>query len=406
MYTNFAAQFAPEVALPPYGEWATPEEPEAGLSAPENLYDSQGTPLNYIQNQGGPRTFLVPRGQPAMAPVPGNPALQEQVPLRYLGLRMSTDPNTGVSANPQPQDLMRNQPSAAGLTPDTVVPNWGREVVVPLPQQEQPTQLPPPTQRQNHPGPRQLVRLPGQGDPYNSGVRPTDVMEGAQNRRMYETMDGVQQERVRRNGVDAIQGEFNAGTVGGLGTLQRLIEESGFGDQLSNFISRFQGRAPEGPGRRSAPGAEMESELRGMSNPHSELSMVDQPPENAVPTVTPTSSVRWNGAVTHVGPDQQASRAEEVAAMLRANGIRVTSVTRNNNASPGGHDQGNSIDVDPSDRIRARNLIIQYFPGLYQESFHFDGGTQHGGGVVSTGTHGHFDLGPAAAPRRARRTQR
>ena len=133
--------------------------------------------------------------------------------------------------------------------------------------------------------------------------------------------------------------------------------------------------------------------------------MVDQLPDSAVPQVTPTSSVRWNGAITQVGPDQQDGRAEEVAAMLRANNIRVTSVTRTNNASPHGHPAGNSIDVDPRDRIRARNLIIQYFPGLMQESFDIGAGETFGNGVRSTGHHGHFDLGSAAAPRR-RRTER
>lgn len=127
--------------------------------------------------------------------------------------------------------------------------------------------------------------------------------------------------------------------------------------------------------------------------------MVDQPPEGAVPIVTPTSSVRWNGVVTQVGPDQQAGRAEEVAAMLRANGIRVTSVTRTRNARGRGHPMGNSIDVDPRQRDRALELINQWYPGLAAEAFSIRAGENMGRGVRSTGNHAHIDLGPVAGPR-------
>lgn len=385
MYTNFAAQFAPEVALPPYGELDTPE-PEAGLAPPEHLYDSRGNPLNYIQSQGGPREFLVPRGQAAFAapPGPNNP----QEPVRLRGRPQQTpDYPLGPNTDPQPQDLMRNRLPPSGLVPD-----------------------------QPYQGPRARVAIPPEpvhGERVTIPIPPSPSQIAAsgsiQQRQTEDQVIGAAfDQRAMRNARDpvgGIQNEFNAGTAGGLGTLQRLIQESGFGDQLSNFISRFRGHAPDGPGRRSAPGAEMESELRGMQNPHSNLSLIDSQPDGAVPTVTPTSSVRWNGAVTQVGPDQQAGRAEEVAEMLRAHNIRVTSVTRTNNASTGGHDQGNSIDVDPRDRIRAMNLIARWYPGLASESFDIGAGERFGRNVRSTGHHGHVDLGPVARPRRTRRTQ-
>lgn len=359
MYNNFAAQYAPEVALPPYGEFDTPET-DAGLTPPEHLYDSNGNPLNYIQSQGGQREFLVPRGQQVFSAPPAPNSTQ--TPVR---LQSQTSPN---------QNLVR---------PDT---------------------------------PRATVRIPpNQSQPPVSGNTQQRAMEdqvanaafaerGMQNR----VANAAFAERAlgnARSPVDSIQNEFNAGTAGGLGTLQRLIEDSQFGGRLSDFISRLQGRPLEGPRRRGASGSLMESNLRGMSDPHDNLSFVDSEPTGAVPTVTPTSSTRWNGTVTMVPPEQQAGRAEEVAAMLRAHNIRVTSVTRTNNASRGGHDQGNSIDVDPDDRIRAMNLVARWYPGLASESFDIGAGQRFGRNVRSTGHHGHIDLGPVAGPRRTRHTQ-
>lgn len=260
MYTNFAAQFAPEVALPPYGEFDTPE-PEAGLAPPEHLYDSRGNPLNYIQTEGGPREFLVPRGQAAFAAPPGPNS--PQAPVRLRGRTQQTpDYPLGANTDPQPQDLMRPQ------QPGT---RFGQRATLPIP--------PAPVRN----GPRAVIPIP----PSPSQIAASGAI---QQRQTEDQVIGAafDQRAMRnaRNPVGSIQDEFNAGTAGGLGTLQRLIQESGFGEQLSNFISQLQGRAPDGPGRRRAPGAEMESELRGMSNPHNELSMVDTPPGNVVPTAS------------------------------------------------------------------------------------------------------------------------
>lgn len=63
MLSNFAKQYAPELALPPRrdsGTWMTAAQ--AGLPDEGNLYDTGGTPLNYIQQQGGQREFLLPQG--------------------------------------------------------------------------------------------------------------------------------------------------------------------------------------------------------------------------------------------------------------------------------------------------------------------------------------------------------
>lgn len=396
MYNDFAAQYAPEVALPPYGEFDVPET-DAGLTPPEHLYDSSGTPLNYIQNQGGQREFLVPRGQQVFSapPTPNS----TQTPMRMRGRTQQTpDYPLGPNTDTQPQNLMRpDMPRATARIPPAQ------------------SQMPPSQSLVRPDMPRATVRIPpSQSQPPASGNTQQRTMED-QVTNAALTERGMQ-DRVAnaafaeralgnaRSPVDSIQNEFNAGTAGGLGTLQRLIEDSQFGGRLSEFISRIQGRPLERPRRRSASGSLMESELRGMSDPHDNLSFVDSEPTGAVPTVTPTSSTRWNGTVTMVPPELQAGRAEEVAAMLRAHNIRVTSVTRTNNASRGGHDQGNSIDVDPQDRTRAMNLIARWYPGLASESFDIAAGQRFGRNVQSTGHHAHIDLGPVAGPRRTRHT--
>ena len=399
MYNNFAAQYAPEVALPPYGEFDTPET-DAGLTPPEHLYDSNGTPLNYIQSQGGQREFLVPRGQQVFS-APSTPnTTQAPIRLRGRGQQIPDYP-LGPNTDAQPQNLMRpDMPSATARIPPM------QSQSPPVQGQSLPYQglIRPPT-------PSATVRIPpSQSQPPVSGNTQQRTMEDqittaafAERNMQNRVADAAVAERVlpsTRSPVTSIQNEFNAGTAGGLGTLQRLIEDSQFGGRLSEFISRIQGRPLEGPRRRGASGSLMESNLRGMSDPHDNLSFVDSEPTGAVPTVTPTSSVRWNGAVTQVGPYEQTGRAEEVAAMLRAHNIRVTSVTRTNNASRGGHDQGNSIDVDPQDRIRAMNLIARWYPGLTSESFDISAGQRFGRNVRSTGHHGHIDLGPVAGPRR------
>lgn len=382
MNTSFAAQYAPEVALPSYGEWATPEQPEAGLAAPENLYDSQGNPLNYIQDQGGPRQFLVPRGQSALAPVPGNPSLQEEIPLRGRTamptpmLRGTTpqarDYPLGPNTDPQPQDLMRNgeQPTA-GLTEQPGV-RFGQRGVLPIP----------PASVRN--GPRAVIPIP----PSQSQI----VARGSiQQRQTEDQVIGAAMDqramRNARNPAGSIQDEFNAGTAGGLGTLQRLIEDQGYGEAFSNFLNRLRGHSSDGPGRRSAPGAEMESELRLMSNPHSNLSMVDTPPGEVVPTSS------------RVGRGQDYNgRAQEVYDLLVSRGIRLRpgAGVRHNNALAGGHPEGNSIDIPPGQYERAIEIIREQYPNMPLQPIFIRRGQRFRNGVVATGDHYHVDMGDAA----------
>jgi hypothetical protein len=403
MYPNFAKQYAPDVALPSYGEWDSPE-PEPGLAPPEHLYDSRGTPLNYIQQEGGAREFLVPRGQAAFAAPPGPTTPQAPVRLRGRN-QQAQDYPLGPNTDPQPQNILNPPPELVpeqrrhipevntNIQPGVITerPTHGERVIIPVPSLGPSATSRPRTTEQPTAAPSSPMQAPGtrRNTQNNATIRDPQSPGGAV------------------NSTERIQSEVNAGTAGGTNTLQRLLEEQGF--NLSNFLARFRGRAPDAPGRRSASSAATEDATRPIANPHADLSMIDSP-TNA----TPVSANRrangwnghiWNGQVSYVGPNEQVGRAEEVAAMLVANNIRVNSVYRENNAVPGGHDARNSIDVDPRDRDRAIALIGQYYPGLASESFDIEAGRRFGRDVRSTGHHGHIDLGPVAGPRRARRPQ-
>lgn len=94
-------------------------------------------------------------------------------------------------------------------------------------------------------------------------------------------------------------------------------------------------------------------------------------------------------------------RADDVAAFLRANGVRVTSTRRRRNARAGGHPEGNSIDIDPRDQALARRLLSgdnyqNQYGEMPWEIIDIPAGQDFGNGVRSTGHHAHIDLGPAA----------
>lgn len=359
MYNDFAAQYAPDVALPPYGELATPE-PEAGLAPPENLYDSRGNPLNYIQSQGGPREFLVPRGQAAFAAPPG--PTSPQIPVRLRGRTQQTpDYPLGASTDAAPQDLMRPQEQ-----PGT---SFGQRAVLPVPHI--------PTRN----GPGAIIPIPP--DPTTHGsIRQRQMEDRVAGAAMY---DRTQQNI--RNPAGSIQDEFNAGTAGGIGTLQRVLEDQGF--NISDFLDRLRGHASPSPGPRPrrAPSSNMESELRPIADPHADLSMIDNPPN-----VTPVSARHGNS------PGNYNGRAQEVYDLLTSRGIRLTpgAGVRNRNAVRGGHPDGNSIDIPPQQYEEAIAIIRERYPNMPLQPRFIRRGERFPGGVVATGDHYHVDMGDAA----------
>lgn len=375
MQNNFAAQYAPDVALPAY-EWATPDTgQEAGLDTPENLYDENGNPYNYMQVEGGQRQFLVPQGATAFRQAPGNSALQEEVQLRgrtrepVYGLRGRTpDATDGIRGRmPQtvePQDLMRRQPQA-GLDP-----------IGQLQQQLNPPS--PPVAR---------LRVPG--------VDETVTNAAIDQRRTEDRVSGAAiDERARQGALNtpgSIQDQFNAGTAGGLGTLQRLLEDQGF--DLSGLLDRLRGHAPAGPSSsdRGASGASMESPLRLRGQ------TIDTDP-NMDSRITPVSANYGNATVNNT--QGFVGRATEIEQLLRQNGVRLTrgAGVRNRNAVRGGHPEGNSVDVPPNELENAVRIIRAdpRFANIPMQPIYIRRGQRFPGGVVATGNHYHIDLGPAA----------
>lgn len=367
MQNNFAAQHAPDVALPAY-EWATPDTgQEAGLDTPDNLYDENGNPYNYMQIEGGQRQFLVPQGATAFRQVPDNPALQEEVRLRgrtrdpVSGLHGTVrEPSLDIpSRTPQtvtPQDLMRRQPPA-GLDP------YGQLL----------QQLNPPT-------------------PPVTPFRAPSVDEVVTNAAIDQrrTEDRVSAAAIDERARHIFQNQSNAGTAGGLPTLQRLLEDQGF--DLSGLLDRLRGQAPAGPSssNRSASGALEEKDLRLRS------SMIDTPPETD-PRVVQTSATYGTTRRNNQG---FVGRAAEIEQLLRQSGIRLThgAGVRNRNAVRGGHPEGNSIDVPPDQLENAVRIIRAdpRFANIPMQPIYIRRGQRFANGVVATGNHYHIDLGPAA----------
>lgn len=387
---RFLQETAPEL-----GTWITPE-PEAGITPPENLFDANGMPLPYIQDAGGPRTFRSTNGQAyaptapvqgtsAPTPAPLTPTGQAPTiarPSNHVQIPMLL---RGEPGGPSQATAGLDMPASAypddGTGPQNLLPPPGRPMgtraVLPIP--------PAPTNRVSVPSEAQ-ERVTGASNMQRS-IEDTVARQAMSDRTMQATRNTRGQSTtptpqtqgpVSRNAnphpMDTrMQDVFrNPGA-----TLRDLLEASGVTFDWAGF--------------RQAPRPQ-------------ETPVVDGRADTATVQRTSTNprTIQWNGGITEVGSDQQDGRAEEVAAMLRARGIRVTSVTRQGNARPHGHPAGNSIDVDPNDQRAAQELIHTYFPGLAVELIPVDAGQDFGNGVRSTGEHGHFDLGSAAGPRRRR----
>lgn len=385
-----------EIVEQNFGRWITPDQ-QAGITPPENLYDANGMPLPYIQDQGGPRTFRSTDGQvyAPTAPIQGTssptpapltptgqgptiarPANRVQIPMMLRGEPGGPSPATAgldmpASAYPDesqgPQNLLPPPGRSMGTRAVLPIPSAPtNRVAVPSEAQER-TTLQSNSQRTiEDTVARQAISdraLERARNPRGNSTTPTPQTQGPAPSRNNNShpMDTTFQQVIRRPGA----------------TVRDMLEAGGF--NFDWFGNRTQTPQQETP----------VTDLRGR-----------QPTTQR--TSTNTRVPQWNGQIVEVGADQQDGRAEEVAAMLRARGIRVTSVTRQGNARPHGHPAGNSIDVDPNDQRAAQELIHTYFPGLAVELIPVDAGQDFGNGVRSTGEHGHFDLGSAAGPRRRR----
>lgn len=411
MNYEFMKQVAPLIAIPPdeagdsgsQGSWITPEQ---GSNQP--LYggmDSNGErmPLPYIRDQGGPTQYYSPSGTAGLSTVgPPVPAVARSAPTPIQGIRGRTSdapigPAFNISA-PQvtpPENLMAtpaspdgrarfgdhdvlgmpNDAPPNGLAGITAMPNYGRL------RQEQLQRTLPETVRNPIMGVHGQLRSPAEMDEWDRyrAHQRDPLYQGAQGR-LSIPPEGRSQAAPQYNPHD--QTDRQRAQPNGANTLFDMFDQAGF--RPPQFLLDLTGRGRTMGEEVGRAGAQPVQDLRGTQ-----------------PTVQRTSSnTRWSGGITEVGPNQQAGRAEEVAAMLRANGIRVTSVTRQGNARSQGHPAGNSIDIDPNDQRAALDLIHTYYPGLAVENLDISAGQDFGNGVRSTGHHGHIDLGPVAGPRR------
>lgn len=411
MNYEFMKRVAPLIAIPPdegggsgsQGSWITPEQ---GNNQP--LYggtDSNGErmPLPYIRDQGGPTQYYSPSGTAGLSTVgPPVPAVARSAPTPIQGIRGRTPdapigPAFNISA-PQvtpPENLMAtpaspdgrarfgdhdvlgmpNDAPPNGLAGITAMPNYGRL------RQEQIQRSLPEAVRNPIMGVHGQLRSPAEMDEWDRyrAHQRDPLYQGAQGR-LSIPPEGRSQAAPQYNPHD--QTDRQRAQPNGANTLFDMFDQAGF--RPPQFLLDLTGRGRTMGEEVGRAGAQPVQDLRGRQ-----------------PTVQRTSSnTRWSGGITEVGPNQQAGRAEEVAAMLRANGIRVTSVTRQGNARSQGHPAGNSIDIDPNDQRAALDLIHTYYPGLAVENLDISAGQDFGNGVRSTGHHGHIDLGPVAGPRR------
>lgn len=120
MRNRLLKQFAPELELPPRGQWTTAEQ--VGLAGESNLYDTRGTPLNYIQQEGGQREFLLPHGAQLRGTLPFHDERRPNIEA--------------------PRDLIRqpDAPPVSQLEPGLFGSINPPRAVVPVPQQGRPNE--------------------------------------------------------------------------------------------------------------------------------------------------------------------------------------------------------------------------------------------------------------------------
>ena len=406
MNPQVMAEIAPQFALPPRGQWITPEN---GGNQP--LYggtDSNGEriPLPYLR-QGGQTEYYSPNGTAGLS-TEGNPitAVARRAPAPIEGIRGRLPDD--MSINIQPNNLMaptpvpaqpgapRRGPTTARMTPETVIgdgpPSRGVQHGIPpvLPGAVPHGQPVSPANIDQH-----LEQLRGnyleQQDSRYQGRRETLDIPGARRppSHDYVNIDGRLGNSVPplpNQNVGLSQDVTNAG---GQSTLLDMFRQLGFEPP------EILGGRPQGPG--SIAGADV-----GRYQPRGAIRYirgtqdvdVQRTAANQVPQFhRPANAGQWEG------------RAPEIEAWVRAGNIRLTAGAgyRTNNSLPGGHGSGNSLDVPPNEleaviaRIRSNpeyaNIPIQ---PTYIRRGQVVGHRRDGTPITATGDHYHIDFGPAA----------
>lgn len=402
MNYEFVRKAAPDIALPPRGQWVTPE-PQGGITPPENLYGADGvTPLNYIQDQGGPRQFYTPEGTtPTVAP--GMESVGARASAAPMPLRGASNPIEGIRGMQEPQ------PSRFSISaPPTPAP-----VGV-----EEPQNLmrrppgPQPVPQQNYNG-----RAPA--NPAPSGTRPGSTTVPL----TQSTTRGERQGTMRRvepqgTSFPGILEEMGLNLPGSLGSapapresnniaIRNASRSQGSGavtleDVLRSLNFDFSGL----PGPRRRFGSSNERPNSGqrvdIRIPDDQQVSIGEPRSDfgATGRVLQTSQRFRDGFVRPANAGQWEGRAPEIEDWARAGGIRLTRGAgyRTNNARQHGHPEGNSLDVPPDQLeafIRRLNAHPE-FRNIPRQQVYVPAGTDFGNGVRASGTHYHFDFGPVA----------
>lgn len=411
MNYEFMQQVAPMLAIPPdedsnQGSWITPEQ---GNDQP--LYGANGMPLNYIRDQGGPTQYYSPSGTAGLTADSGQVrATARPAPTPIQGLRGLT-PDAPLSPA---FNIRGRQPVAPpsnlltpGITPQTIVPNFGQHPIVQIPPSEEA-----PVESyidgaglQSPQGRRPLPNLPGivrHGPPMTDNQLENQRMNRIRNsdpRYMgtSEVLDippeGQQRSAPQYNPHNNNFDRYNqmiqqSGQNNGANTLFDMFDQAGF--RPPQFLLDLAGRGQNGPAPVAA-GSTI-GEMAGRA------SVTDIRGRTA--DVQQTSSQQRGGFQRPANAGQWEGRAPEIESWLRAGNIRLTEGAgyRTGNALGGGHPAGNSIDVPPNELEAAVARIRDnpQFANIPMQPTFIHRGQRFGNGVVATADHYHIDFGPAA----------
>lgn len=120
MNYQFMQQVAPQIALPPRGQWVTPEQDTPIYGGTDS--NGERIPLNYIRDQGGPTQYYAP-GNAGGLSVEGDPmrATTRSAPMPIQGLRGLSPPE--------------------GSPNDTLIPSMGQSISRSIPSMAAPQNL-------------------------------------------------------------------------------------------------------------------------------------------------------------------------------------------------------------------------------------------------------------------------
>lgn len=414
MNFEFMQQVAPQIALPPRGQWITPDQ-QTGMQEPSAIYGADGMPLPYIQEQGnrqyysptgteGIRTEGAPmqaRARATPTPIQGLRGLTPDAPLnpsfQIGGPRvqpptnlMSSRPQRGAMGRRAVVPIPQETPGANGIAGITAMPNFAAQ------RQAQIRRSLPEAVR----NPTMGMHGPAMTDEQLDRQR-MDHIRNSDSRYMgtSEVLDIPNTRGSRMQPAPEYNPHYQAPPNQNLGLYDDMVQQSG-GNTLLDMFEQAQFPVPDFlrnlAGRRGpAPVAEGTAvgEMVGTMN--------RGPIQDIRGRTTNVQRTSQRGAfVRPPNAGQWGGRAPEIEAWLRSGNIRLTEGAgyRTGNALGGGHPAGNSIDVPPNEleAVVARIRANPEFANIPMQPTFIRRGQRFGNGVVATADHYHIDFGPAA----------